>query len=116
MCADALFCDGAPASLPGFRIWVCTMGTTVVGLVTPHLLRVVDLAHEAQKGVNVRFHLQDAVARSMAELADQFNASTLAAAYVEGLENAAGRAPRAQTDYVGVLQTAADTARRLGRV
>ena len=29
------------------------MKATVVGLVTPHLLRIVDLANEAQKGVNV---------------------------------------------------------------
>lgn len=91
------------------------MRTTVVSLVTPHLLRVVDLANEAQKGVNVQFHLQDAVARSMAELAEQFNASALAAAYVEGLESVAGQAPSARTEYVGVLQAAAETARRLGR-
>ncbi|MET0329115.1 MAG: hypothetical protein ABW163_10145, partial [Luteimonas sp.] len=85
-------------------------------LVTPHLLRVVDLANEAQNGVNVQFHLHDAVARSIAELGDQFNASTLAAAYVEGLESAAGQAPRARTAYVDVLHAAAETARRLGRV
>lgn len=91
------------------------MRATVVSLVTPHLLRVVDLANEAQKGVNVQFHLQDAVARSMAELADQYNASALAAAYVEGLESVAGQAPKARTDYVGVLKTAAEAARRLGR-
>ncbi|MDR7194633.1 hypothetical protein [Luteimonas terrae] len=91
------------------------MRATVVGLVTPHLLRIVDLANAAQKGVSVRFHLHDAVARSMAEMADQYNASALAAAYVEGLENVAGQAPRACTEYVGVLQAAAETARRLGR-
>ncbi|MDR6990686.1 hypothetical protein [Luteimonas sp. 3794] len=91
------------------------MRATVVSLVTPHLLRVVDLANEAQKGVNVHFHLHDAVARSMAELEGQYNASALAAAYVEGLENVASQAPRARTEYVGVLQAAADAARRLGR-
>lgn len=91
------------------------MRTTVVGLVTPHLLRVVDLAHEAQKGVNVNFHLQDAVSRSMADMADQFNAPVLLAAYVEGLQNFAAQAPRAQVEYIGVLQAAAEAARRLRR-
>ncbi len=91
------------------------MRATVASLVTPHLLRVVDLANEAQKGVNVNFHLHDAVARSMAELADQYNASALSAAYVEGLENVAGQAPRARAEYVRVMQDAAATARRLGR-
>ncbi len=91
------------------------MRTTVVDLVTPHLLRVVDLANEAQKGVNVHWHLNDAVTRSVAELADQFNAPTLMTAYVDGLENGAQQAPAARTDYVRVLRTAADTARRLRR-
>ncbi|WP_394000188.1 hypothetical protein ACF3M1_09840 [Luteimonas sp. WGS1318] len=91
------------------------MRTTVVGLVTPHLLRVVDLANEAQKGVNVHWHLNDAVAHSMGELADQYNAPALVAAYVEGLENVAAQAPAAKTDYVRVLQTAVEAARRLRR-
>lgn len=91
------------------------MRTTVVGLVTPHLLRIVDLANEAQKGVNVHWHLNDAVAHSMAELADQYNATTLVAAYLEGLDNVAAQAPAAKTDYLRVLQTAAETARRLRR-
>ncbi|NYZ63202.1 hypothetical protein [Luteimonas deserti] len=91
------------------------MRATVVGLVTPHLLRVVDLANEAQKGVNVHWHLNDAVARSMADLSDQFNAPALVAAYVEGLENVAAQAPKAKEDYVRVLQEAAGAARRLRR-
>jgi hypothetical protein len=91
------------------------MRATVVGLVTPHLLRVVDLANEAQKGVNVHWHLNDAVAHSMAEMTDQYNATTLVAAYLEGLENVASQAPTAKQDYVRVLHTAADTARRLRR-
>lgn len=91
------------------------MRATVVGLVTPHQLRVVDLANEAEKGVNVDWHLRDAVAKSMAELADQYNAPTLVAAYVEGLENAAGHAPKARVAYARVLQDAADAARRLRR-
>ena len=53
------------------------MRATVVGLVTPHLLRVVDLANDAEKGVNVDWHVRDAVSRSMAELADQYNAAAL---------------------------------------
>lgn len=88
---------------------------TVVGLVTPHLLRIVDLANEAEKGVNVDWHVRDAVGKTMGALGDQFNAPELAAAYVEGLENAAGQAPKTRDAYVRVLQAAADAARRLRR-
>lgn len=91
------------------------MRATVVGLVTPHLLRVIDLANEAEKGVNVDWHVRDAVSRSMAELADQYNASALMQALVDGLESAAGNAPRGRTAYAGVLQSAAEAARRLLR-
>jgi hypothetical protein len=91
------------------------MRTTVVGLVTPHLLRIVDLANNAEKGANVDWHVRDAVAKTMGELGDQFNAPVLVAAYVEGLENVAGQAPRARVEYVRVLQAAADAARRLRR-
>ena len=91
------------------------MRTTIVGLVTPHLLRVVDLANEAQKGMNVDWHVRDAVSKTMADLADQYNAPTLVAAYVEGLENVAEQAPRFQVDYVRVLKAAAEQARRLRR-
>jgi hypothetical protein len=62
------------------------MNATVVGLVTPHLLRVVDLGNEAEKGVNVAWHVRDAVARTMSELSQQYNAPALVAAYVDGLE------------------------------
>jgi len=91
------------------------MKTTVVGLVTPHLLRIVDLANNAEKGANVDWHVRDAVAKTMGELADQFNAPALVAAYVEGLENVAGQAPKSREAYVRVLQAAADAARRLRR-
>ena len=91
------------------------MRATVVGLVTPHLLRIVDLANEAQKGVNVDWHLRDAVAKAMAELGDQYNASTLMAALADGLESTAAQAPKARVDYVRALQTAADAMRRLSR-
>jgi hypothetical protein len=91
------------------------MRATVVGLVTPHLLRVVDLANEAEKGVNVDWHVRDAVSRSMAELGDQYNAADLVASYLEGLENVAAQAPKARTAFIRVVQTAADAARRLRR-
>ncbi len=88
---------------------------TIVGLVTPHLLRVVDLASEAEKGINVDWHVRDAVARTMAALEDQWNAPALVGAYVEGLENASTQAPTNKLAYVRVLQAAAEAARRLRR-
>lgn len=91
------------------------MKATVAGLVTPHLLRVVDLANEAEKGVNVDWHVRDSVARTMAELGEQYNAPALVAAYVEGLEAAAGQATRTRVKYIGVLQAAAAAARTLRR-
>ncbi|MGY0798883.1 hypothetical protein ACW7G0_07510 [Lysobacter sp. A286] len=91
------------------------MRVTVVGLVTPHLLRVVDLANEAEKGVNVDWHLRAAVAKTMGELADQYNAPALMEAFVHGLETAGGNAPKTRVDYVRVLQAAADAARALRR-
>jgi len=91
------------------------MKATVVGLVTPHLLRVVDLATKAEKGMNVDWHVRDTVAKTMAELSDQYNAQALVAAYLEGLDSAATQAARARTDYIGVLRTAAASARALVR-
>jgi len=91
------------------------MKSTVAGLVTPHLLRIVELANNAQGGANVDWHVRDAVAKTMGELGDQFNAPELVAAYVEGLENAASQAPKARVQYASTLQAAADTARRLRR-
>lgn len=91
------------------------MNPTVVGLVTPHLLRVVDLANQAEKGFNVDWHLRDAVAGTMGELGDQYNASALVGAYVEGLENAALQGARTGPAYARVLQDAAAAARRLRR-
>jgi hypothetical protein len=91
------------------------MRATVVDLVTPHLLRVVDLANEAQKGVNVDWHLRDAVARTMRELGEQYNAPVLVASYIEGLETAAGLAVPTRVAYIGVLQAAAAAARNLRR-
>ena len=91
------------------------MRATVVGLVTPHLLRIVDLANEAEKGVKVNLHLSDAVAKTMRELADQYNAPALVAAYVDGLETAADQAASIRVAYVGVLKAAAAAARELRR-
>ena len=87
------------------------MKATVVGLVTPHLLRVVDLATKAEKGMNVDFHVRDTVAKTMAELGDMYNAQSLVAAYFEGLDSAAAQAPRAHLDYIRVLKAAATAAR-----
>jgi hypothetical protein len=91
------------------------MKATVVGLVTPHLLRIVDLANEAEKHVNVDWHVRDAVARTMRELGEQYNAPSLVSAYVEGLEAAAGQAAKTRVAYIGVLQAAAAAARNLRR-
>ncbi|MFD0738508.1 hypothetical protein ACFQZQ_04305 [Lysobacter koreensis] len=111
----------APAALPYRRSdsrveWMnAPPKATVVALVTPHLLRVVDLAMEAEKGVNVDWHVREAVAATVGGLGDQYNAPALVAAYVEGLENAASQAPTTRVAYIRVLQTAADAARRLRR-
>ena len=91
------------------------MRATVVGHVTPHLLRIVDLANEAEMDVNVDWHLRDAVARSMNEMGDQYNATQLMTAYIDGLESAATQAPKTRVAYARVLQAAADAARRLRR-
>jgi hypothetical protein len=91
------------------------MRATVVGLVTPHLLRVVALADQAEKGVVVDWHLRETVTAAMAELGDQYNAPTLVAAYVEGLEQAASQVPKSRAAHARALQMAIDTARRLRR-
>jgi len=87
------------------------MRATVAGLVTPHQLRIVDLANQAEKGVNVDWYLRDAVFRTMTELRDQFNAPALVEAYVEGLETALAQAPKNRPAYIGALKTAVAAAR-----
>lgn len=82
------------------------MKATIVGLVTPHVLRVVDLANEAEKGVNVDWHVRGAVARTLDELHEHYNGPELVAAYVQGLESAAAQAGKNRADYVRVLQAA----------
>lgn len=87
------------------------MKTTVVGLVTPHLLHVVDLANQADRGTNVDWHVRAAVNRTLGELRELFNGPELIAAYIEGLESAAADAPRGRVEYINVLRAAADAAR-----
>jgi hypothetical protein len=87
------------------------MNQTVVGLVTPHLLRVVNLANEAEKGINVDWHLRGAVDTTMRELREQWNAPALVASYIEGLEAAASQAPANRTAYARALQAAVSAAR-----
>jgi hypothetical protein len=84
------------------------MKATVVGFVTPHLLRVVEIANQAERGMTVEWHLQEAVAATMA---DQANASALVAAYIDGPESAAAQAGKFREDYRGALQTATEAAR-----
>lgn len=87
------------------------MNATVVGLVTPHLLRVVDLANEAERGVNVDWHLRDAVSKTLNDLGQQYNAPTLVAAYIEGLDKAAAQAGKGRAEYARALEAAAAAAR-----
>lgn len=88
------------------------MKATVVGLVTPHVLRVIDLAGQGEAGVNVAWHLRDAVARTIGELGDQYNAPDLLSAYVQGLESAAQGAGRTRVAYAALLREAAAMAAR----
>ena len=92
-----------------------TPRATVVGIVTPHVLRIVDLASEAEKGVNIDWHVREAVAGSMRALGELYNASVAVASYIDGLDKAAGQPTGKREAYVRVLQTAAEAARRLRR-
>jgi hypothetical protein len=89
---------------------------TIVGLVTPHVLRVMDIAKQAESGANVDWHLRDAVARTVDDLGQQYNAQELLSAYVQGLESAAREVPPARKTYAGALQAAAAIAARDLRV
>lgn len=88
------------------------MKVTIVGLITPHVLKVMDLATQAETGVNVDWYLRDAVARSVDDLAHQFNARELLSAYIQGLQAQADEVERARKVYASVLQTAAVIAAR----
>ena len=82
------------------------MKATIVGLVTPHVLRVIEVARQAETGANVDWHLRDAVARTFAELGHQYNAGDLLAAYVQGLEAAADAASQARRASASALRAA----------
>lgn len=88
------------------------MKVTVVGLVTPHVLAVVDLAKQAETGVNVDWHLRDAVAKTVEDLGQQYNAPELLAAYVHGLETVAQDAGKGRLAYASALKSAAAQAAR----
>lgn len=85
---------------------------TVVGLVTPHFLRVVDLAKQAETGINVDWHVRDAVAKTIDDLGHLYNARDLLSAYIQGLESAARDAGQSRKRYTEMLQTAASLAAR----
>lgn len=86
--------------------------TTIVGLVTPHFLRIIDLATQAEAGVNVDWHVRDEVAKTIDDLGHLYNARELLSAYVHGLETAARDAGQGRKLYTGMLQTAASMAKR----
>ena len=88
------------------------MKATIVGLVTPHLLRVLDIAKLAETGANIDWHLRDAVMQTVQELGQQFNARDLLASYVHGLETAAGEAPPVRKAYADAQRAAAAIAAR----
>jgi hypothetical protein len=87
------------------------MKATVVGLVTPHVLRVVDLANQAETGTNVDWYVRGAVSRSLSDFDQHYNGPELAKAYVEGLERASTEAPKGREHYVRVLRAALAAAR-----
>ncbi|HOV97228.1 MAG TPA: hypothetical protein PK789_10780 [Thermomonas sp.] len=86
------------------------MKATVVGLVTPHVLQIIDLARNAEAGINVDWHLRATVVKTVSELGDQYNAHELLGAYIHGLEVAAKDVGQARKIYANVLQTAATLA------
>ena len=88
------------------------MKATIANLVTPHLLRVVDLAKQAEAGGNIDWHLRDAVAKTIDALGHQYNARDLVSSYIEGLEAAAREKGRVHSAYVRALQAAAAQAAR----
>ncbi|HQY49031.1 MAG TPA: hypothetical protein PL007_01545 [Thermomonas sp.] len=88
------------------------MKATVVGLVTPHVLRIMDLAKQAESGVNIDWYLRDAVAKTINDLGHQYNARELLSAYAQGLQAAADDAGRIRITYANALQAAATIAER----
>lgn len=88
------------------------MKATLVDLVTPHVLRVIDLAEQAEKAVNIDWHLRDTVAKSIDDLGHQYNARDLLSAYQHGLETAVREAGRGRLFYAEALKAAAAIATR----
>ena len=88
------------------------MKLTIVGLITPHVLRILDIAKQAEGGSNVDWHLRDAVAHTVRELGQQYNAHELLQAYAQGLATAASEANPARKRYVETVQAAAAIAAR----
>lgn len=88
------------------------MNVTIANLVTPHLLKVVDLAKQAETGGNVEWHVRDTVGRTIDALGHQYNARDLLTSYVQGLETAAKENGRVYSAYSRTLQAAADQAAR----
>lgn len=86
--------------------------TTIVGLITPHFLRIIDLATQAEKGVAVDWHVRNEVSNTVASLADQYNARELLSAYVNGLKTAAEDAGPGRKSYAALLENAASLAAR----
>lgn len=85
---------------------------TIVGLITPHFLKVIELAKQAEAGVNVDWHVRDTVAKTIDDLGHQYNARDLLSAYIQGLETAARDAGQGRKLYTGMLQIAASMAAR----
>lgn len=88
------------------------MKKTVVGLITPHLLAIIDLAKMAESGTNVDWHLKDAVKKSVDDLIHQSNARDLILALIQGLESSAEDAGRMRQTYARALLAAAASARK----
>lgn len=88
------------------------MKPTIVGLVTPHFLRVIDLAKQAETGINVDWHLRDAVVKSIDDFSHQYNARDLLSAYIQGLETAAHEAGRVNKVYASALHAAVVIAKK----
>jgi|APMI01.1.fsa_nt_gi hypothetical protein len=99
-------------SLTLFRYMLRPMKATIVGLISPHVLRVMDLAKQAEAGANVDWHLRDTVAKTIGDLGHQYNARELLSAYIQGLQAAADDAGRVRKAYADALQAAAAIAER----
>ncbi len=66
----------------------------------------------AETGVNVDWHLRDAVTKTVDELGQQFNARDLLQAYVDGLQTLARDMGQGRRLYAGMLQDAVAMATR----